>query len=71
MGEPFWGLCAPRPIGGGFRPNFLGRFNYLLNEMGIAIVEPNVRGSTGYGKTLSMLDNGLLRQDSYKDIAAA
>jgi dipeptidyl aminopeptidase/acylaminoacyl peptidase len=50
------------------RPNFLGRNNYYLNELGIALIFPNVRGSTGYGKTFTKLDNGFLRQDSYKDI---
>ena len=35
------------------RPYFLGRDNYLLNELGIAIIFPNVRGSSGYGKTCS------------------
>jgi dipeptidyl aminopeptidase/acylaminoacyl peptidase len=52
------------------RPNFLGRWNYFVNELGIAIVFPNVRGSTGYGKTFTKLDNGFLREDSYKDINA-
>ena len=51
-------------------PDFLGRMNYYLNEMGIAIIEPNVRGSTGYGKTFTLLDNGFKREDSYKDIDA-
>lgn len=50
------------------RPDFLGRDNYYLNEMGIAIIYPNVRGSTGYGKTFQKLDNGFLREGSYKDI---
>ena len=50
------------------RPYFLGRDNYLLNELGIAIVFPNIRGSTGYGKNFMKLDNGFLREDSYKDI---
>ncbi|MGA8554334.1 MAG: prolyl oligopeptidase family serine peptidase [Candidatus Acidiferrales bacterium] len=53
---------------GQFRPSFLGRYNYFINELGIAMVFPNVRGSTGYGKTFVTLDNGLLREDSYKDI---
>lgn len=53
-----------------FRPAFLGRLNYLLNEMGVAILFPNVRGSAGYGKTFLTLDNGFLREDSYKDINA-
>jgi dipeptidyl aminopeptidase/acylaminoacyl peptidase len=51
-------------------PSFLGRNNYLLNEMGIALIYPNVRGSTGYGKTFSLLDNGFQREDTYKDIDA-
>jgi dipeptidyl aminopeptidase/acylaminoacyl peptidase len=52
------------------RPTFLGRNNYLLNEMGVAILLPNVRGSSGYGKTFLTLDNGFKREDSYKDIGA-
>ncbi|HKW32168.1 MAG TPA: S9 family peptidase [Candidatus Acidoferrum sp.] len=52
------------------QPTFLGRNNYLLNELGIALIYPNVRGSTGYGKTFSVLDNGLKREDTYKDINA-
>jgi dipeptidyl aminopeptidase/acylaminoacyl peptidase len=51
-------------------PNFLGRNNYFLNELGIALIYPNVRGSTGYGKTFSLLDNGFHREDTYKDINA-
>ena len=53
------------------RPGFLGRNNYLLNEQGIAIFFPNVRGSTGYGKRFVSLDNGpFKREDSVKDIGA-
>ena len=52
------------------RPIFLGRSNYLLNELGIVLIYPNVRGSTGYGKTFTLLDNGFLREDTYKDINA-
>ena len=51
-------------------PSFLGRNNYYLNELGIALIYPNVRGSTGYGKTFSLLDNGFHRDDTYKDINA-
>ena len=49
---------------------FLGRGNYYLNELGIVLIYPNVRGSTGYGKTFSLLDNGFRREDTYKDINA-
>ena len=52
------------------QPRFLGRSNYFLNELGIALIYPNVRGSTGYGKTFSLLDNGFKREDTYKDINA-
>jgi len=52
------------------QPTFLGRTNYYLNEMGIAVIVPNVRGSTGYGKTFTLLDNGFKRDDTYKDINA-
>ena len=52
------------------QPIFLGRGNYYLNELGIALIYPNVRGSTGYGKTFSLLDNGFHREDTYKDINA-
>lgn len=49
---------------------FLGRSNYFTNEMGIAIIYPNVRGSSGFGKSFLKLDNGRLREDSVKDIKA-
>ena len=55
---------------GEFRPGFLGRNNYYLNEMGVALIFPNVRGSSGFGKTFLTLDNGYLREDTYKDIDA-
>jgi dipeptidyl aminopeptidase/acylaminoacyl peptidase len=52
------------------RPSYIGRSNYFLNEMGVAIIYPNVRGSTGYGKTFVGLDNGMKREDSVRDIGA-
>lgn len=52
------------------RVGFNGRYNYIVNELGIAFIEPNVRGSTGFGKTFHQLDNGRLREDSVKDIGA-
>ena len=55
---------------GQFRPDFGERDNYYLNELGIAMIYPNVRGSTGYGKTFQKLDNGALREGSYKDISS-
>jgi len=52
------------------RPGFRGSNNYLLNELGVALIFPNVRGSSGYGKTWLKLDNGRQREDSVKDIGA-
>jgi dipeptidyl aminopeptidase/acylaminoacyl peptidase len=50
--------------------SFLGSNNYYTNEMGVALIFPNVRGSSGYGKTYISKDNGFLREDSVKDIGA-
>ena len=50
--------------------DFIGRDNYYVNELGVVMIYPNVRGSTGYGKTFQKLDNGFLREGSYKDINA-
>ncbi len=50
--------------------NFNGRFNYLINELGVALLEPNVRGSAGFGTTFLDLDNSIKREDSVKDIGA-
>jgi len=52
------------------RPSFLGSNNYILNELGVAVIVPNVRGSAGYGKSWLKLDNGKLREDSVKDIGS-
>lgn len=53
-----------------FRPNFNAFIQYLVQELKIAVVAPNVRGSTGYGKYFVELDNGNKRMDSVKDIGA-
>lgn len=52
------------------RPGFQARNNYYLSELGVGIIYPNVRGSSGYGKTFLTLDNGFKREDSVKDIGA-
>jgi dipeptidyl aminopeptidase/acylaminoacyl peptidase len=43
-------------------PGFQGRNNYFLEELGVAVIYPNVRGSTGFGKNFVKLDNGMLRE---------
>ena len=50
--------------------SFLGSGNYYTNEMGVALIFPNVRGSSGFGKTYIAMDNGYLRENSVKDIGA-
>jgi len=71
-------FAGPRPVivnihggpEGQSLPSFLGRTNYYMNELGVAMIYPNVRGSAGYGKTFLALDNGLKREDAVKDIGA-
>jgi dipeptidyl aminopeptidase/acylaminoacyl peptidase len=50
--------------------SFSGSGNYYTNEMGVAMIFPNVRGSSGFGKTFIAKDNAYLREDSVKDIGA-
>jgi dipeptidyl aminopeptidase/acylaminoacyl peptidase len=52
------------------RPRFLGRSGSFLDEFGIAIVYPNVRGTVGFGKAFLASDNGRQREDAVKDIGA-
>ncbi len=69
---------GPRPVlvhihggpEGQARPQFLRAWNYLVREMGIALLFPNVRGSEGYGKRFLALDDGFQREDSVKDIGS-
>ncbi|MBW3550720.1 MAG: alpha/beta fold hydrolase [Proteobacteria bacterium] len=51
-------------------PSFNPTAQYLANELGVAMLVPNVRGSAGYGKTYLGLDNAALREDSVRDIGA-
>ena len=53
-----------------YRPRFSSTFQFYVNELGVALWVPNVRGSSGYGKEFLGLDNGYLREDSVKDIGA-
>lgn len=53
-----------------YRPRFSSTFQFYVNELGVALWVPNVRGSSGYGKEYLGLDNGYLREDSVKDIGA-
>ena len=51
-------------------PSFSANTQFLVNELGVAVLVPNVRGSSGYGKRFLALDNAEKREDSVKDIGA-
>ena len=52
------------------RPRFSIYNAIIVGELGAAVIRPNVRGSTGYGRAYTLLDNGKKREDSVKDIGA-
>jgi dipeptidyl aminopeptidase/acylaminoacyl peptidase len=52
------------------RPNFNAIFQYFV-QRGYAVLAPNVRGSTGYGREYMSLDDTTKRMDSVKDLAHA
>ncbi|MDQ3658727.1 MAG: S9 family peptidase [Actinomycetota bacterium] len=52
------------------RPGFAPVTQYLLDR-GLGVFMPNVRGSTGYGKAFTHLDDVELRMDSVADLARA
>ena len=49
---------------------FSARTQQMVEALGAVVIAPNVRGSSGYGKTYLNLDNGLQREDSVRDIGA-
>jgi dipeptidyl aminopeptidase/acylaminoacyl peptidase len=52
------------------RPRFSSTYQMWVEKLGVAVVIPNVRGSSGYGKSYLALDNGFKREDSVRDIGA-
>jgi len=52
------------------RPGFDPLREYYRQKLGIAVIEPNVRGSSGYGKTWLALDDGRRREDAVRDVGA-
>lgn len=66
---------GPRPVlieihGGPESQSRLTTSFHLAQSLGVTVIAPNVRGSTGYGKTFTNLDNGYRREDSVRDIGA-
>ena len=52
------------------RPSFSTTFQFWVASLGAAVIQPNVRGSSGFGKTYVGLDNGFQREESVRDIGA-
>jgi acetyl esterase/lipase len=53
-----------------FRPQWDPFLEFVVNELGYSVVAPNVRGSSGYGKSFLALDNGVLREDAVRDVGS-
>jgi dipeptidyl aminopeptidase/acylaminoacyl peptidase len=52
------------------RPIFAPQAQMWVAELGAAVLVPNVRGSSGYGKSYIAADNGVLREKVLQDIGA-
>jgi len=52
------------------RPDWMPFVQFVVNDLGYAVIEPNVRGSSGYGKAFRALDGGKLRDDAVRDVGA-
>jgi dipeptidyl aminopeptidase/acylaminoacyl peptidase len=53
-----------------FRPRFNPTFQMWMDQLGVAIVAPNVRGSLGYGAYYITQDDDYKRENAVKDIGA-
>ena len=53
-----------------YRPSFSSTTQLWVANLGVAVIAPNVRGSSGYGREYLQLDDGRLREDSVRDIGA-
>jgi dipeptidyl aminopeptidase/acylaminoacyl peptidase len=69
---------APRPVlillrsGGGteFRPGYDALLQYLVNELGVVVLAPDVRGSSGAGRAFQALGQSELRGDAVRDVGS-
>ena len=53
-----------------FKPGFIGRDNYFINVLGIAVIYPNVRSTAGFGKQFLAEGSGEKMEHAIKDIGA-
>jgi dipeptidyl aminopeptidase/acylaminoacyl peptidase len=71
-------LAGPRPVllllcgggGGQCRPGFDPFLQWLVSQLGVVVVAPNVRGSAGLGGALAEAGRGALRDDAVRDIGS-
>jgi len=76
--RPAAAAASPRAVllwlcgGGGrqCRPQFDPFLQWLVNELGVVVVAPNVRGSSGLGRALEQAGQGALRDDAARDIGS-
>jgi dienelactone hydrolase len=72
------GPGAPRPVllllcgggGGQCRPGFDPFVQWLVRQLGVVVVAPNVRGSTGFGRAYALAGEGVLRDDAVRDVGS-
>ncbi len=53
-----------------FRPRFNSQFQMWIDQLGAAVIAPNVRGSLGYGSYFITMDDKYNREASVEDIGA-
>lgn len=63
-------LPGGRELHSQFRPQWKPFLQFVVNDLGYAVIAPNVRGSSGYGKAFRALDGGRLRDDAVRDVGA-
>jgi len=52
------------------RPQYHKTLHFWQEQLGLAVITPNIRGSSGYGQAYMALDDGYLREESLQDIGA-
>lgn len=63
-------LPGGRNLSSQFRPGWKPFIQFVVNDLGYAVIAPNVRGSSGYGRAFRALDGGRLRDDAVRDVGA-
>ncbi len=57
-------------VAGQFRPRWRPFLQFVVDRLGYAVIAPNVRGSSGYGRSFRALVAGTHRQDAVRDIGS-